>query len=59
MSKTLEAHLWEKVQKAYAMSAAYRAGDDPDYAKALAEYQRIVFDLPESNVIPFPSWRRQ
>jgi hypothetical protein len=50
---TLESRLWEKVQKAYAASRSYRAGNDPEYAKALAEYQRIVFGPPETNIIPF------
>jgi hypothetical protein len=59
MTATLEAQLWKKVQTAYAASRSYRAGNDPEYAKTLAEYQRIVFGLPESNVIPFPSWRRR
>jgi hypothetical protein len=58
-SQTLEAQLWEKVQKAYAGSRAYRAGDDPDYAKALAEYQRVVFGPPRTNVIPFRSGVRR
>jgi hypothetical protein len=60
MNGTQDGELWEKVQAAYAASRSYRAGDNPDYAaKALAEYQRVVFGLPESNVIPFPSRRRQ
>ena len=55
----LESRLWEKVQKAYAASRSYRAGNDPEYAKALAEYQRIVFGPLETNVIPFPSGGRR
>ena len=36
MSNTaLEAQLWEKVQRAYAKSRCYRAGDDPEFAKRL------------------------
>jgi hypothetical protein len=54
-----EADLWEKVQNAYAQSRAYRAGDDPDYAKALAEYQRVVFGLPRTNLISFPTGVRR
>jgi len=52
---TLEARLWEKVQKAYAASRSYRAGDDPDYAKALADYQRVVIGPAQTNVVPFRS----
>jgi hypothetical protein len=55
----IETQLWEKVRAAYTASRSYRAGDDPDYAKALAEYQRVVFGLPPTNVIPFPLRRRQ
>jgi hypothetical protein len=54
-----EADLWEKVQAAYAASRSYRAGDDPDYAKALAEYQRIVFGPVGTNILPFPSGERR
>jgi hypothetical protein len=54
-----EVDLWKKVQAAYAASPSYRAGDDPDYAKALAEYQRLVFGSPETNVIPFPTGGRR
>jgi hypothetical protein len=54
-----ETQLWEEVQKAYALSRAYRAGDDPEYAKALAEYQRVAFGPPRTNVIPFPSRGRR
>ena len=54
MSNTaLESHLWEKVQQAYAKSRCYRAGDDPEYAKALAEYDRVANARPVSNVIQF------
>jgi hypothetical protein len=59
LPQSLEAQLWEKVQKAYAASRSYRAGDDPDYAKALAEYQFLVFGPPRTNVIPFPSGVRR
>jgi hypothetical protein len=59
MNGTLDVQLWEKVKAAYAASTSYRAGDNPNYAKALAEYQRVVFGLPQTNVIPFPSRRRQ
>jgi hypothetical protein len=58
MSNTaLETLLWEKVQRAYAKSRCYRAGDDPEYAKALAEFDRVANAAPPSNVIqflPFP-----
>jgi hypothetical protein len=50
---TLESQLWENVQKAYAASRSYRAGDNPEYAKALAEFDRVANPQPETNVIPF------
>jgi hypothetical protein len=54
MSNTaLEAQLWEKVQRAYAKSRCYRAGDDPEYARALAEFDRVANPRPANNVIPF------
>jgi hypothetical protein len=55
MSNTaLETQLWEKVKRAYAASRHYRAGDDPEYAKALAEYDRVANPPPPaSNIIPF------
>jgi hypothetical protein len=49
----LESRLWEKVQKAYAASRSYRAGDNPAFAKALAEFERVANPQPETNVIPF------
>ncbi len=58
MSEALQTRLWQEVQKAYASSQSYRAGDDPDYAKALAEYQRLVFGSPGTKVIPFPTGGR-
>jgi hypothetical protein len=53
-SQTLEAQLWEKVQRAYAKSRDYRAGNNPEYAKALAAWERVALaaDQP-SNVLPF------
>lgn len=54
MSNTaLESHLWEKVQQAYAKSRCYRAGDDPEYARALAEFDRVANPRPANNVISF------
>jgi hypothetical protein len=50
-----EADLWEKVKAAYSASRSYRAGNDPDYAKALAEYEIQVFGPARTNVIPFRS----
>jgi hypothetical protein len=55
----LEAQLWEKVKRAYAASRHYRAGDDPEYAKALAEFDRVANPQPASNVIPFRKARGQ
>ena len=48
--------LWENVQRAYAESRSYRASDNPEYAKALAEYDRAANGQPVSNVfqiLPF------
>jgi hypothetical protein len=54
MSNTaLESQLWEKVQQAYAKSRCYRAGDDPEYARALAEFDRVANARPATNVIQF------
>jgi hypothetical protein len=47
----LETRLWENVQKAYQASRCDRAGDDPAFAKALAEFDRVA-NAP-TNVIPF------
>jgi hypothetical protein len=58
MSNTaLESQLWEKVQQAYAKSRCYRAGDDPKYAKALAEFDRVANAQLASNVIQFRPFR--
>lgn len=58
MSNTaLECQLWKKVQQAYAKSRCYRAGDDPEYAAALAEYERVANARPASNVIQFCPFR--
>ena len=56
-STALEAQLWEKVQRAYAKSRCYRAGDDPEYAAALAEFDRVANALLASNVIQFRPFR--
>lgn len=54
MSNTaLESQLWENVQRAYAKSRCYRAGDNPEYAKALAEFDRVANPLQATNVIAF------
>jgi hypothetical protein len=53
MSNTAwEAELWEKVQRAYADSHCYRAGDNPEFARALAEFDRVANERQASNVIP-------
>ena len=49
----LESELWERVQRAYAKSRCYRAGDDPEVARAVAEFDRVANERPASNVIPF------
>jgi hypothetical protein len=48
-----ESKLWQDVQRAYAKSRCYRAGDDPEYARALAEFDRVANPRPANNVIPF------
>jgi hypothetical protein len=53
MGAALESELWEKVKRAYAKSHCYRAGDDPEYARALAEFDRVANPSPANNVIPF------
>jgi hypothetical protein len=53
----LEIELWENVQRAYARSRCYRASDDPEYAKALAEFDRVANGNPASNVIQFLPFR--
>jgi hypothetical protein len=53
----LESQLWEKVRQAYAKSRCYRAGDDPEYAKALAEFDRVANARPATNVIQFRPFR--
>jgi hypothetical protein len=50
--QTLDA-LWANVQAVYAASRHYRAGDNPEYAKALAEFDRAANPLKSSNIIPF------
>jgi hypothetical protein len=58
MSNTaLETQLWENVQRAYAKSHCYRAGDDPEFAKALAEFYRVANAKPASNVVQFLPFR--
>ena len=58
MSNTvLETQLWKKVQQAYAKSRCYRAGDDPEYAKALAEFDLVANARPANNVIQFRPFR--
>jgi hypothetical protein len=60
MSNTsLETQLWEKVKRAYAASRHYRAGDNPEYANALAEYDRVANGKPASNVVQFLPFRGQ
>jgi hypothetical protein len=49
----LETRLWENVQNAYQASRCDRAGDDPAFAKALAEFNRVANAPPSTNVIPF------
>ena len=57
-SERLEAELWKNVQRTYRNARSYRAGDNPEYAKALAAWERVAFpsDPPSnvpSNVLPF------
>lgn len=55
----MESQLWEKVRQAYAKSRCYRAGDDPEYAAALAEYNRVANDGPAKNVIKFLPFKKR
>jgi hypothetical protein len=58
MSNTAqETLLWENVQRAYAKSRCYRAGDDPEFARALAEFDRVANTPPATNVIQFRPFR--
>jgi hypothetical protein len=58
-NSALESQLWEAVQRAYARSSCYRAGDDPEYARALAEFDRVANPPPVSNVVQFLPFRRR
>ena len=54
MSAALEQQLWQDVQRAYAKSRDYRAGNNPEYAEALAAWERVALsDERSSNVLPF------
>jgi hypothetical protein len=48
-----ETKLWQDVQRAYAKSRCYRSGDNIEYARALAEFDRVANPHPANNVIPF------
>jgi hypothetical protein len=41
MNSTLE-QLWQEVQRAYASQHEYRAGNNPECAKAIAEYAKAL-----------------
>jgi hypothetical protein len=46
--------LWAKVQAAYARSSQYYlAGDNPEYAKALAAFDRAANPVGAGNVLQF------
>jgi hypothetical protein len=55
--QNLEA-LWANVQAKYRASRHYRAGNDPEYAKALAEFDRAANPPKASNIISFPGARK-
>lgn len=57
MTDALESKLWENVQRAYARSRCYRAGDDPEYAAALDEYDQVANARPASNIVQFQPFR--
>jgi hypothetical protein len=59
MSTALESRLWENVQRAYAKSHCYRAGDNPEYAAALAAYDRVANTQPTSKVIQFLPFKKR
>jgi hypothetical protein len=49
-----ESKLWQEVQLAYAASRDYRAGNNAEYAKALAAWAQFAnADDRPSNVLPF------
>jgi hypothetical protein len=60
MRSSLEQKLWQDVQRAHAKLRCHRAGDDPEFARAYAEWERValadeptlVADQP-GNVVPF------
>lgn len=53
MNAAQEQQLWQKVQRAYAKSRDYRAGDNAEYASALAAWERVANADNPSNVLPF------
>ena len=54
MSMALQEQLWQNVQRAYAASRDYRAGNNPEYAKALAAWERVALAGDRTiNVLPF------
>ena len=53
--QSLEAILWERVQAIYATSTHCRAGDNPEFARALAAFERVANPSHASgNVIFLP-----
>ena len=54
MNSALEQKLWQDVQHAYSNSPDYRAGANPEYAKALAAWERVAIAADQhTNVLPF------
>ena len=52
MSITLE-QLWQEVQRAHAKSTGNRAADNPEYAKAIAAWERVALAAYQpGNVLP-------
>ena len=54
--EALEQRLWQEVQRAYAKSRGYRAGDNPEYAQAVAAWEWVANgprNYLQGKVVPF------
>lgn len=49
---TTEQDLWQEVQRAYAVSRDYRAGDNPRFARAYAAWHRAAIGPREVTAPP-------
>jgi hypothetical protein len=48
---TLEQKLWQEVQRAYAKNRDYRAGNNPEYARALAAWERVALAADQPTLV--------